>query len=223
MRIAGFKKQTLIDYPGNISSVVFTQGCNLRCGFCHNPDLVLPEKFSKPFNEEQVFNYLYRYKQLLDAVCITGGEPTIHSDLPKFIERIKKIGLKVKLDSNGTNPTMLRRLIDSNLLDFIAMDIKHRLNFGLYNRTVGFAINKTIFDNIRKSVNIIQNSGLRFEFRTTVVRSFHSKKDVAILTKQFGQNFKIQNFNSEVVLNPELELQQFSAHEFEQLVGENQL
>ncbi len=223
MRIAGFKKQTLIDYPGNISSVVFTQGCNLRCGFCHNPDLVLPEKFSKPFNEEQVFNYLFRYKQLLDAVCITGGEPTIHSDLPKFIERIKKIGLKVKLDSNGTNPTMLRRLIDSNLLDFIAMDIKHRLNFGLYNRTVGFAINKTIFDNIRKSVNIIQNSGLRFEFRTTVVRSFHSKKDVAILTKQFGQNFKIQNFNSEVVLNPELELQQFSAHEFEQLVGENQL
>ncbi len=95
MKIAGFKKQSLIDYSGNISSVVFTQGCNFRCGFCHNPDLVLPEKFGNTYSEDDIFNYLIKYKNLLDAVCITGGEPTIHKDLPIFISKIKELDLKV--------------------------------------------------------------------------------------------------------------------------------
>jgi pyruvate formate lyase activating enzyme len=142
MKIAGFKKQSLIDYSGNISSVVFTQGCNFRCGYCHNPDLVLPERFGNIYSEEKMFEYLAKYKKMLDAVCITGGEPTIHKDLPSFISRIKELGLKIKLDSNGTNPDMLKYLFENKLVDFIAMDIKHILDFKAYNETVGNWISK---------------------------------------------------------------------------------
>ncbi|HFB61764.1 MAG TPA: radical SAM protein, partial [Bacteroidetes bacterium] len=107
MKIAGFKKQSLIDFPGHISTVVFTQGCNFRCGFCHNPNLVLPRKFGPLYDQQQVFDYLIKFRHLLDAVCITGGEPTLQSGLPAFVRKVKRLGLKVKLDTNGTHPQML--------------------------------------------------------------------------------------------------------------------
>jgi pyruvate formate lyase activating enzyme len=218
MKIAGFKKQSLIDYSGNISSVVFTQGCNFRCGFCHNPDLVLPEKYGEVYKETEIFDYLKKHKKLLDAVCITGGEPTIHKDLPIFISKIKELDLKVKLDSNGTNPKMLKDLIDNNMIDFIAMDIKHQLNFNLYNRTVGNWINEDIFEKILNSIKIIKKSKIDYEYRTTVAKGLHKKEDIKILKKQFGKNYHIQNFNPEIVLNPNLKIEPFSESEYKELL-----
>ncbi len=124
-RIPQKVKQSLIDYLGNISSVVFTQDCNFCCPYCHNPNLVLPNKFGTIFYENKIFVYFAKYKNMLDAVCISGVEPTIHKDLPLFIKKIKALGLKVKLDSNGTNPEMIKLLIQSKLVDYIAIDIKH--------------------------------------------------------------------------------------------------
>ena len=218
MRIAGFKKQSLIDYSGNISSVIFTQGCNFRCGFCHNPNLVLPEKYGITYREEKIFEYLTKYTKMLDAVCITGGEPTIHKDLPIFISKIKALGLKVKLDSNGTNPEMLQHLFKNNLVDFIAMDIKHLLEFELYNKAVGKCLNKKVFLNILHSVDLIKKSEINYEFRTTIAKGLHKKEDVKILKNQFGQNYHIQNLNSEIVLDPNFEIEPYSESDYKELL-----
>jgi pyruvate formate lyase activating enzyme len=207
MKIAGFKKQTLIDYPGHISSVVFTRGCNFRCPYCHNPNLVLPEKFGKTYSEKQIFEYLEKYKKLLQAVCITGGEPTLHNDLHGFILRIKNLGLKVKLDTNGSNPETLKSLIKNKLLDFIAMDIKHLPDFELYNNASGQVLNYELFNNVLKSIEIIKYSGIKHEFRTTVAKGLHTIEQIHELKNRFGQNYKIQNMNPEIMLNPKLNLQ----------------
>ncbi len=209
MKIAGFKKQTLIDYPGHISSVVFTQGCNFRCPYCHNPDLVLSEKFGKTYSENRIFEYLEKYKRLLQAVSITGGEPCLHKDLPEFIHRIKKLGLKVKLDTNGSNPEMLKSLISNQLIDFVAMDIKHLPDFEFYNNAVGQILNTKLFGNVLKSVEVIKHSGIKHEFRTTVAKGLHTIEQIHELKKQFGKNYKIQNLNPEIMLNPKLNLQTF--------------
>lgn len=217
MKIAGFKKQSLIDYPGNICSVVFTQGCNFRCGFCHNPDLVLPEKFGNTFSNNEIFDYLSKYKKMLDAVCITGGEPTIYKDLPIFIKDVKALGLKIKLDSNGTNPEMLEYLFENSLVDFIAMDIKHILDFNIYNQTTGHFLNKQTFSKIITSINQIKNSKINYEFRTTVVKGLHSKEHIRILKKQFGANYRIQNFNPEILLDSNFNFESFSESEYNSL------
>ncbi len=217
MKIAGFKKQSLIDYPGNISSVVFTQGCNFRCGFCHNPDLVLFEKFGHIYNEEHIFDYLNRYKNLIDAVCITGGEPTIQYDLPDFIRKVKNLNLKVKLDSNGTNPGMLRQLFEDRLVDYIAMDIKHILEFDVYNMIVGNWINRKTFLKILESIELIENAEIDHEFRTTVIKGVHREEQIQHLKQQFGKNFKVQNFNPEIVLNPDIEGEPFPESEYKSL------
>jgi len=215
MKIAGLKKQSLIDFPGHISAVVFTQGCNFRCGFCHNPDLVLPEKFGPLYREQEVFDYLKKYKNLLDAVCITGGEPTLHHDLPGFIRKIKALGLKVKLDTNGTHPEMLWLLLDENLLDFVAMDIKHVLEFELYNEITGRSINKKDFSKILKSVALLENANITREFRTTVIKGIHRPEQIAALKQRFGKYYKVQNFNPEVVLDPGLKGRPFTDREFQ--------
>jgi pyruvate formate lyase activating enzyme len=209
MKIAGFKKQSLIDFPGNISSVIFTQGCNFRCPYCHNPNLVLANKFEKLYNKKIIFNYLNNYQNLLDAVCITGGEPSIHNDLPKFIFELKNFNLKIKLDTNGTNPDMLNLLIKDKLIDFVAMDIKHLLEFDLYNKAVGYCLNKNIFEKILTSINIIQKSNINYEFRTTVAKGLHSEKDIKILKKLFPKNYKIQNVKTDIMLNPQAKLESF--------------
>ncbi len=220
MKIAGFKKQSLIDFPGNISTVIFTQGCNFRCGFCHNPDLVLPEKFGPLYKQEMLFDYLKKYRHLLDAVCITGGEPTLHNDLPDFIREIKSFGLKVKLDSNGTRPDMLALLFEQKLLDFIAMDIKQVLDFSLYNAIVGNTINRTVFDKILRSITLIENAGIDYEFRTTVIKGIHQPEQIKALRKRFGRHYKIQQFNPEITLNPDLTGEPFSEKEFQAFQAE---
>jgi len=216
MNIAGFKKQTLIDYPGNISSVVFTQGCNFRCGYCHNPELVLPERYSPTFNEDVVFDYFKKYKHLLDAVSITGGEPTLQSDLPNFIAKVKSLGLKVKLDTNGSNFNMLKELLENNQLDFVAMDVKHLLNYEDYNKAVGNSISETVFNKILDSIELIKKSGVGYEFRTTVAKGLHTLEDIHQLKNIFGSSYKVNNFNPDVVLDEKCGYLPFSNSEIDQ-------
>ena len=161
MRIGGIQKISLIDFPGKVSTVIFTQGCNFRCEFCHNPSLVLPEMFNHVIDDGEVLSFLESRKGLIDGVVLSGGEPTIQADLCQFIEKTKKMGFLIKLDTNGTNPDVLSDLYSKNLLDYVAMDIKHTL--GKYSTIVG---KNTDIQKIQQSISIIMNSGVDYEFRT---------------------------------------------------------
>ena len=173
---------TLIDYPGKIACTVFTIGCNFFCPFCHNPELVDPEKIKKQpiISEKEFFEFLTGRKGMLEGVCITGGEPTLHKDLPGFIKKIKELGFSVKLDTNGSNPEMLKKLIGEKLIDYIAMDIK----------------NSNLKSQISKSVEIIKNSRIDYEFRTTVVPVLHTKEDIIQIAKEISpaKKYFLQQF-----------------------------
>jgi len=218
MKIAGFKKQSLIDFPGNISSVIFTQGCNFRCDFCHNPELVLPEKFTDVIDETVIFDYLKKHSKLLTAVCITGGEPTMHNDLPDFIKQIKDLNLKVKLDTNGTNPQMLETLFSNNLIDAVAMDIKHLLSIEHYNAATGNTVTDTVFKNILLLIKLIENAGVEYEFRTTVIKGLHTIEQLQELKQRFGKYYKINNYNPEITLKNNQNYMPFSQKELEVLI-----
>lgn len=164
--IGGLQKSSLIDYPGKISAVIFTQGCNFRCPYCHNPELVNGERETGNRRNEHVFEFLKRRVNKLDGVVITGGEPTLHDDLPEFIKQVKDLGFAVKLDTNGINPEMLQKLIDEKLIDYVAMDIKAPIDS--YSDVVCVKVNA---EKILKSIEILKNSNIDYEFRTTVVKS----------------------------------------------------
>ncbi|MFA6027851.1 MAG: anaerobic ribonucleoside-triphosphate reductase activating protein [Patescibacteria group bacterium] len=172
MIISGLQKTTLIDYPDKIAAIVFTRGCNFRCGYCHNPELVNPEIFYPEIKEDEIISFLEKRRKVLDGVVITGGEPLIHSDIEKFIRKVKALGYAVKLDTNGTNPQLLKDLIDKKLIDYIAMDIKHSLD--KYHHVT--PTSPPIKD-IKKSIKIIMTSGLPYEFRTTVLPRHFKKED----------------------------------------------
>jgi len=182
MIIGGLEKLTLLDYPDHLAAIIFTQGCNFRCHFCYNPMLVLPrkggdeknkkEKGFSPLSTEDLFLFLKERFGRLEGVVITGGEPTMHPDLPSFIKKIKDIGYLVKLDTNGTKPEMVSQLIKDKLIDYIAMDLKAPI--AKYEQTVGVKLD---WDNIKKSVKIVSESGLPYEFRTTVVPGLLAKED----------------------------------------------
>lgn len=169
MKIGSINKTSLLDYPGKISVIIGTQGCNMRCPWCHNFYLIPYEftQYSEAIGEENFFHFLEQRKNLLESVVITGGEPTIHEDLPAFCEHVKHMGYAVKIDTNGTHPNMLNRLLENKLVDYIAMDIKTDLN--QYNQLfrVGSNINE-----ILKSIDIIMSSDKPYEFRTTCVSPF---------------------------------------------------
>jgi len=173
MNIGGLQKFSMIDYPGKLTAIVFTLGCNFRCGYCHNPELVLPEKFNPSLDEEELLKFFKTRIGKLDAISITGGEPTLHQDLPQFIKKIKSLGFLVKLDTNGTNPPMLKKIIDDKLVDYLAMDIKAPLE--KYEEVIN---QKVDLENIRKSIKLIMDSGLDYEFRTTIVKSQLSVADL---------------------------------------------
>lgn len=162
--IAGIKKSSLLDYPEKISAIVFTPGCNFRCGYCHNPGLINSKEGI--ITNDAFFEFLRKRKGKLDGVVITGGEPTLQKDLKAFTEEIKNLGFLVKLDTNGSNSNILRELINENLVDYVAMDIKSPLN--KYEKIINKKINT---DNISKSIEIIMSSGIDYEFRTTVMSS----------------------------------------------------
>lgn len=186
MLLGGLQKTTLIDFPGRVAATVFTVGCNFRCPFCHNKDLVTKDLFERsgtqPLKEKDFFAFLEKRKKILDGVCITGGEPSINQDLPQFCQKIKDLGLEVKVDTNGSNPKMLKKLIDKKLVNFIAMDIK--TSFDEYQKAVdvGYKIK-----NIKSSIKLILESGLEYEFRTTVVPGIHNKKTMIKLARQLKQ------------------------------------
>lgn len=202
MILGGFQKLTLLDYPGKIAATVFTVGCSFRCPFCHNPELVDLRLAHNEESEKNFFEFLKTRKGKLEGVCITGGEPTIQPDIIEFIKKIKQLGFLVKLDSNGTRPDVLKKIIDAKLADYIAMDIKNSLD--KYDETSGAKVDK---DRIRLSVNLIRNSNIPYEFRTTAVPGLHTEKDFDEIAKWLNgaQNYYLQEYREEQkILDPNL-------------------
>lgn len=177
MKIGGFQKFSLIDYPGKIAAVIFTQGCNFRCFYCHNPELVFPEKFGELYDTAEVLSFLEKRRNRLEGIVISGGEPTLQGDLIDFTGKIKKMAYSVKLDTNGTNPEVIKEMISRGLLDYIAMDIKAPLE--KYNLIAGAVVN--LID-IKESIRIIESSGIDYNFRTTADNSFLPDKDISAIT-----------------------------------------
>ena len=174
MRIGGLQKLTLLDYPGKVACTVFLSGCNLRCPYCHNPALVLPEQSNAPgIPESEVFAFLEQRKGKLDGICITGGEPTLQPELPEFLEKICDLGYAIKLDTNGTNPRMLQGLLRDGILDYVAMDIKNSPPH--YAETCGGA---DVLSKVRESADLLLNSPTDYEFRTTVCKPLHTEKEM---------------------------------------------
>lgn len=198
MRIGGLQKVSLIDYPKHIACIVFTIGCNFRCPYCHNPELV--DETAEEIPVKNVLKFLDERIGRLEGVVITGGEPTIHKDLPEFITKIKKKGYKVKLDSNGTNPEMLKELIDKKLIDYVAMDIKSPISE--YSKHVGRSVNVNA---IRQSIDLLMSSNIEYEFRTTVVKALLSKENIQQIGNEIkgARKYYLQKFNSNRILNPQ--------------------
>lgn len=188
MKISGLQKVSLVDYDGEIASTIFTSGCNFACPFCHNSGLV---KGTEPnISTTEILEYLEKRKKVLTAVCISGGEPTLHADLPEFIGKIKKLGYLVKLDTNGTNLPMLKLLISNKLIDYVAMDIKNSID--KYYNTIGINYNF----NIQETIDYIMNSGIDYEFRTTLVKDFHTSNDMKEISKMIkgAKKYYLQKF-----------------------------
>ena len=205
MQIGGIEKSTLIDYPGKVACTIFTMGCNFRCPFCYSSELVLPEKMAEQpkIAEKAFFDFLKERQGLLEGVVICGGEPTTHKDLPDFIKRIKDLGFLVKFDTSGSNPEMLRELMQDGLVDYVAMDIKAPLG-AKYDLATGVKVD---LDKIKESIEIIKGSGVDYEFRSTIVPSIHSKEDVIQMAKDISpaKKYYLQNFRGEKTIDPRFE------------------
>ena len=201
MRVAGFQKLTLLDYPSKVACIIFTQGCNYKCPYCQNSVLI---KFNDDelIDEEEIFAYLNKRKGIIDGIVITGGEPTIQKDLKDFIRKVKDLGISVKLDTNGSNPKVVEDLINEGLVDYIAMDIKNVLE--LYKDVTD--VNPNI-DNLKQSIELIKNSPIEHEFRTTIIKPIHNiDKILKICSYVEGERVFLQNFvRSENVLGKCLE------------------
>lgn len=174
MQIYGFNKTTLLDYPKHIASTIFVGGCNMRCPFCHNASLVTNLATQPTIAKDKVLDTFKKRIGILEGVCISGGEPTLYPELPSFISEIKTLGLKVKLDTNGSNPSMIKFLIDNNLIDYIAMDIKNSKE--KYIATIG--VENYNIAPISETVSYLLTSPIDYEFRTTVVHEHHTKEDM---------------------------------------------
>ncbi len=197
MIFAGIQKTSLIDYPHKISTVVFTAGCNFNCFYCHNRELINKSRAlkSNAISKEEVFNFLQKRKGKIDAVTITGGEPTLHKKLPEFISVVKKLGFLVKLDTNGTNPKMLKELIDKKLLDYVAMDIKAPLKWEKYKKIIRIN-NKKFFQLVLESVKILIQDQVDYEFRTSLSKGILTKSDIKEIVGEIKNKrvYYLQNF-----------------------------
>lgn len=205
MRIGGFQKTTLTDFPGKIAAIVFTSGCPFRCGFCHNPELVVPP-FAQAIDEGEIFSFLKSRAGLLEGVVITGGEPTIHSDLLRFIQNIRALGFAIKLDTCGYLPQMLEPILCSGYIDYVAMDIK--APFGKYSSVVGVAVDE---EKIKRSIKLILNSGISHEFRSTIVSDIHTGADIIEMARmiQGADAYYLQRFRqSQKLVDPKFSLRQ---------------
>lgn len=191
MNIAGLQKMTLLDFPGRIACTVFLPGCNLRCPFCHNASLVLPQREKDVITEEALLDFLKLRKKKLDGVCVTGGEPTLYIDLPDLLKKFKDLGFQIKLDTNGTNPKMLGQILKDGLCDYVAMDIKNSPD--KYAATCGGV---DVLDAVKESVSILMKSSTEYEFRTTVMHPYHDPEDFVKIGQwlQGAKQYFIQGF-----------------------------
>ncbi len=208
MNIAGLLKTTLLDYPEHVAATVFLGGCNMLCPFCHNAELIGNPK--ELYTKESFFQFLKKRKGILDGVCISGGEPTIHSELPDFVMEIKSLGYLVKLDTNGTNPAMLRQLIQENRIDYVAMDIKSGIS--AYSMCCGCRVS---MNSILESIAILKEHRVPYEFRTTVVDELHKQQDMIEIGKmlQGASKYFLQSF----MPSPQVPVDYFHAPSKEQL------
>jgi len=193
----GLQKTTLIDFPGKVASTFFLPKCNFRCGFCYNPQLVFDKKTGVEIKESEAIAFLEERQGFLDGVCITGGEPLLHKGLLSFLKKVQKLGLLTKLDTNGSLPVELRILLDEKAVDFVSMDIKASLE--KYDKVAGTKVNSKA---IEKSVKLIRDSGIDYEFRMTAVPEFHVENDLIKVGNWLkgSKTFVLQQFNSSLKL-----------------------
>lgn len=203
MFISGIQKFTMLDYPGKIACIVFTPGCNFRCGYCHNPEFVLPENIIKLKDsfipEKAFFHFLSERRGLLDGVVVSGGEPTLAADLIPFIEKIRSLGFLVKLDTNGNRPDVLRKIIDAKLVDYVAMDVKADLEH--YQSLVGRTASPSF---IKQSIDILKACPIAYEFRSTIIKEIHNDtmlENIATLVNG-ARAWYLQNFRPAKTLDP---------------------
>lgn len=214
--IKGMIETSLLDWDGKIVSTLYTPYCNFRCPYCQNAGLVLnPDQYETiPF--EVISNFLINHRNWIDGICLTGGEPCFFEDLPEFLEKIHNLGMEIKLDTNGTFPEMLERVIDMGLVNYVAMDIKGPLNFNGYEKSTRIK-SKALLEKVRKSVDLIIHSGIDYEFRTTVVPALHSKEDILEIAREIERTKKyaLQNFSNRETMDPEF--QKISPYKIEEL------
>ena len=192
MKFYGMQKMTLLDYPGYVACTLFTGGCNFRCPFCHNALLVLDLDENYTIPEEEVLAFLKKRQGLLDGVCVTGGEPLINKDIGDFLSKVKELGFKIKLDTNGTNPALLKELVSQNLVDYVAVDIKNSPE--KYAETVG--LKSFDMSPINETVNFLLSGVVDYEFRTTVTKQFHTEKSMEEAARfiRGAKRYFLQNF-----------------------------
>lgn len=199
MLLGGWQKTTLVDYPGKVAATVFTAGCNFRCPYCHNPELVLPEliKEQPKISESEVFDFLRERRSFLEGLCISGGEPTQQPDLVDFIRRVKQYDYAVKLDTNGSHPEILADLIRQKLLDYVAMDIKMPRE-----RYATLCPDAEIAQRVGESVDLLKSSGVDYEFRTTLVEGMLDEQDVLAMADWIkpAPRYFLQRFQGDKVL-----------------------
>lgn len=174
-KIYGLEKMSLVDFDGHLCATIFLASCNFRCPFCHNSSLVLNTDELLAYDEEEIFSYLEKRKGMLDAVCITGGEPTLSANLEEIIDKIKNLGYLVKLDSNGTRPEILKKLIDEKKVDYIAMDVKS--GSSNYAKVAGI-VNEKLIEKVKESIELLKKANINYEFRTTLVKELHTDADI---------------------------------------------
>ena len=193
MKVTGIQKLTLLDYPGVVACTVFTAGCNFRCPFCHNAMLVLPEQIDDEcLTDDEVFGFLKKRRGVLDGVAVTGGEPLLHADMPEFLARVKELGYKIKLDTNGSNPELLSEIIKNKLVDRVAMDIKNAPEE--YAQTIG--LKSFDFAPVERSKEMLLSGETDYEFRTTVVKGIHTKESLIGAAKwiEGAKEYYLQQF-----------------------------
>ncbi len=211
MQIHGLNKTTLLDYPEHVAATIFTGGCNFRCPFCHNGDLVLHPGSYPMISEEEIFVFLQKRRGVLSGVCITGGEPSLQPDLETFIKKIKDMGYLVKLDTNGYRPDVLDRLLKEELLDYVAMDIKHSRE----KYAIATGVSETDISKIEESVELLKQSKIPYEFRTTVVKELHGKEDFTAIGEWLlgAKAYYLQSYRD----NENVILREFSAYAKEKM------
>jgi len=220
MEVKGFIGVSLVDWDGRVSSVIFLPGCNMRCPFCYNTKLVLQPSRMPTVPLEKIWNYLKKNRGWIDGVVITGGEPTIHEDLPILCQEIKKLDLFVKLDTNGTNPKMIRELIDKGLTDYIAMDVKAPFREEKYSKASG-ANTTALLTKIEKTAQTLLDGEVEYEFRTTLVPTLHKASDIREICEKIRgcRKYALQNFRADTeTIDPNFQkLKPFSKAEIESL------